>query len=99
MIHIFFNFTDKFEVNFYIRPHKVIDSGSAVRLLCEVFGAPEATVSISFKTNVKTTDRELDIDIVSKDDAGEYTCTVKQTPNAVDTVVKTLQLMVRCESF
>ncbi|XP_063443791.1 Ig-like and fibronectin type-III domain-containing protein 2 isoform X2 [Mytilus trossulus] len=85
----------KFEVNFYIRPHKVIDSGSAVRLLCEVFGAPEATVSISFKTKVKTTDREFDIDSVSKDDAGEYTCTVKQTPNAVDTVVKTLQLMVR----
>ncbi|XP_052070427.1 Ig-like and fibronectin type-III domain-containing protein 2 [Mytilus californianus] len=86
---------NKFEVNFYIRPRKVIDSGLPVRLICEVFGAPEATVSISFKTKVKTTNREFAIDSVSKDDAGEYTCTVKQAPNVVDTVVKTLNLMVR----
>ena len=84
-----------FEMNFYIKPDAVIDTGKAVTLICEVFGASDAVVSIKFKTKEISTERVYTILSATEANDGEYTCTVKKSPSDVTSIAKTLTLMVR----
>ena len=86
-----------FETNFYIKPDAVIDTGKAVTLICEVFGAPDAIVSIKFKTKEISTERVYTISSATEANDGEYTCTVKKSQSDVTSIAKTLTLMVRCK--
>jgi len=84
-------------MNFYIRPDTVIDKGRAVTLICEVFGAPDAVVSIIFNTKVISTERVYTILSATEANDGEYTCTVKKSPSDATSIAKKLTLMVRCK--
>ena len=84
-------------MNFYIRPDAVIDKGKTVALICEVFGAPDAVVSIKFKRKEISTERVYTILSATETDDGEYTCTVKKSPSDATPIAKKLTLMVRCK--
>lgn len=84
-----------FEVNFYIMPKMVIETGKAVTLICEVFGAPDAVVSIKFKSKEISKEKVYSIQSATKKDSGQYTCTVQQSLSSTNITSKLVQVMVR----
>jgi len=88
--------SETFYVNFYIQPKTVIELEHSVDLVCDVYGAPVAIVSIKFKKQELSTQQIYTIHNASKTDDGQYVCSVQRNHSDHDPIVKTFQLMIRC---
>ena len=89
--------SETFYVNFYIQPKTVIELGHPVDLVCDVYGAPDAIVSIIFKDQTLSTKQIYTINNTNRIDDGQYVCSVKRNQSDHDPIVKTFQLMIRCK--
>lgn len=88
--------SETFYVSFYSQPKAVIELGHSVDLVCDVYGAPGAILSIKFKNQEISTTQIYTISNAAQINDGEYVCSVQRNANDQDPMVKTYRLMIRC---